>query len=155
MIARPKGGGRASMTTAHNNHKAVEKCPTPLAEGASDKARAGKESPLCSKSDYKHPDPAIQKSGHAEARLFGELGNARPKTITISIDWQPKTDDGSKMPCEDCHKMLCAAMEDCGHNISLCDSQGNKQNLKDHCPANKTTYQGLQRAMGEGDAAKP
>jgi len=155
VVSRPAGGGRAQVATAHNNQQAVEKCPNPLAPGGSDKVREGKETPLCSESKYKHPDPADQKSGHAEARLMAEMPQSRPRVVTINIDWQPKTEDGSKMPCRDCHKMLCAAMKDCGHTIYLCDSKANKVDISDTCPEKgeptKKDHDKLKSKMGELD----
>jgi len=149
----PKSGGRSKIRTAHNNHKATAKRPKNFAKGGGKAVRNGDKATLCG--NYTHPPPAKQKSGHAEARLFDELGAANPRNITLNIDWKPKRGKPSKMPCETCHKMLCKAAEKkpdgCEHDISLCDSKGNKQKLSDkkHCPANKNSYQTLKETMGE------
>jgi len=150
MKSTPKAGGMTKTRLAHNNNKAHMKCPSAMAKGASSDARKGKKTPLCPSSSFSHPDPAMQKSGHAEARLLGELGAAKPRSITLSIDWIPGNGAPSKMPCEDCHKMLCAAKTECGHDISLCDSKGQKHELSDdHCPATPASYDALRQTMGE------
>ncbi|MGE3788567.1 MAG: hypothetical protein AB7H03_18255 [Nitrospirales bacterium] len=147
MKSTPKAGGRSKIMSAHNNHKATAKCPKGLAKGGGKAVRSGKKSTLCG--NYTHPAPASQKSGHAEARLFDELGAAKPRNITLNIDWRPRTGKPSKMPCQTCQNMLCKARE-CGHDISLCDSKGQKQKLsEEHCQASPGTYEKLQKTMGE------
>ncbi|WP_280152281.1 hypothetical protein [Piscinibacter sp. XHJ-5] len=139
-------GGPTKVRSAHNNHKAHEKCPKTLAKGGSGDVRGGAPT-LCG--NYTHAKPTMQKSGHAEARLLDELQNAAPRRMTLNIDWRPKTGKPSKMPCENCHAMLCAA-RDCKHEITLC-GKGNKPVALDqsHCPPTKASYQKLKSDMGE------
>lgn len=63
---------------------------------------------------------------------MAEIASAPPSRITLNIDWQPKSGGASKMPCPDCHQMLCAAIKDCGHEISLCNRNNEKKPLD--CP---------------------
>jgi hypothetical protein len=159
IVGHDDGGGGTTVSgmksaggiaTAHNNQKAYERCPNGMSKGASSEVRKGEETPLCPDSTYKHPAPAAQKSGHAEARLIGGLGGATGQSLTFSIDWRPKSGGRSNMPCPDCHKMLCAAKKDCDLDISLCDKQGQKHALSDeHCPATPESYIALQETMGE------
>jgi hypothetical protein len=144
------GGG---LWVAHNSNQALERFPHyGLSPGASDEARNGKKTPLCSDSKFVHTGPpeAIQNSGHAEARLLGNFEDgAKGLSLTLSIDWIPTTDPPSKMPCEKCYAMLCAAQKDCEHDISLCDKDGKKQSLEKHCAAGTAGYQSLKKSMGE------
>lgn len=155
MSSKPAAGGRAATATAHNNQKAVEKSPSPLAAGGDESVRDGSETPLCSGSKYKHPAPAVQKSGHAEARLMAEMPQSKPRVVTINIDWQAK-DGPSKMPCRDCHKMLCAAQKDCKHKIYLCGEGNVPQSIDETCPAKGEPtlddYNNLKTKMGENFA---
>ena len=155
MSAHNRGGGGDTAATAHNNKKALEKSPSPLAPGGNDKQRNGEETPLCGNSEYKHPDPAMQKSGHAEARLMAGLSHTPAKAVLINIDWKPSSGGASKMPCPDCHKMLCAAGKDCEHKIFLCGSEGKVVALAETCPkegdAPGQGYRSLQKKMGEFD----
>lgn len=149
-----KGGGLSQITTAHNNHKAHEFCEESLAKGGDKDDRKDGKSALCPEAEYTHAPPCMQKSGHSEARMFDELGGKGvlgPGQMTFNIDWRPKTGAPSKMPCPNCHAMMCAAASKCDIEIHLCDKKGQKQKLsKDgHCPANDETYENLQKSMGE------
>lgn len=156
MKAHNRGGTGGTTTSAHNNKVAQEFCPSSLVKGGNDKVRSGEETPLCGKSDYKHPAPASQKSGHAEARLMADMAQSPPKAALINIDWKPGAGGSSKMPCPDCHKMLCAAAKDCGHKIYLCDKEGKAQDIADTCPKEEDApgegYDNLKKKMGEFDA---
>lgn len=151
----PSGGGKATIISAHNNQKAHEFCKENLAKGGNKKDRKTGKSGLCSEADYTHARPRMQKSGHSEARTFDELGRKGilgPGRITFNIDWRPKDPEApnSSMPCPDCHKMMCAAAENCDLKIFLCDNNNQKKQLtKKHCPADPATYQALQETMGE------
>jgi hypothetical protein len=140
-----------SLQSAHNNQKAQMRLDSRLAPGGDSAVRSGEKTPLCEGSSYKHPAPAMQKSGHAEARLMAEIASAPPSKITLNIDWRPKSGGASKMPCPDCHEMLCAAAKDCGHEISLCREDGAKVPLE--CPKpgepSHKSYRRLEKAMGE------
>lgn len=146
-----------NITPAHNSKQALERIETVLAEGGSDAIRQGKETPLCPESKYVHPPPpewAMQKSGHAEARLMAGIRSAPPSKITFNIDWIPGQGGQSKMPCEDCHKMLCAAANDCKHDIWLCGKDGNKHKLD--CPSEKKKPRDAYESMKEAiDGAPP
>ncbi|WAC72253.1 hypothetical protein OU995_22240 [Roseateles sp. SL47] len=146
----PLSGGRTKFRSAHNNHKALEKCPKTLSPGGSRSVRTGTTPTLCG--NYSHPSPpswAMQKSGHAEARLLDELMNGAPRRMTFNIDWRPKTGKASKMPCDACHRLICAAL-DCKHEITLC-AKGNQPVPinQQHCPATDTSYAQLKADMGE------
>ena len=149
-------GGSSTTYSAHSRQKANERCPATMVEGG-DMAdrRAGKSNLDCPPAPYQHPSPACQKSGHAEARIMDHVGTLPAgSSVTFSIDWRPKTGQPkkSKMPCEDCHKMLCYASDNCKITIHLCDSGGNKKQLDNsHCPANPATYDNLKSDMGEAD----
>jgi len=146
-VASP--GGESIWTfTAHNSQKAQEFFPSELESGGSEAVRSGKAPTLCG---YTHPDPAEQKSGHAEARLFDTLGSSwnTPVKMTLNIDWRPNQGAPSKMPCPTCHKMMCKAKE-CKHQIFLCKKDGKQVEVSDkHCPANKGSYKRLKADMGE------
>jgi hypothetical protein len=137
-----KTGGRPLVRSAHNNQKAQEKCPSSFVEGGEENVRRGKQSTLCG--NYKHPAPAMQKSGHAEARLLDTLGGGKPGQLTFNIDWKKRRGRPSKMPCRTCHQMMCAA-EECGFEIYLCDN--NKQKHRVPCPANKRNRQSLKKTL--------
>lgn len=143
----PISGGSTKVRSAHNNQKAQEKCPKTLAKGGSKSVREGAPT-TCG---YTHAKPTMQKSGHAEARLIDELAGASPRKMTFNIDWRPKTGEPSKMPCENCHKMMCAAVtKPCEHKITLCGKDNKPVELsKAHCPANKQSYGQLKADMGE------
>lgn len=147
-------GGNSTIYSAHSRQKANERCPATMVDGG-DMAdrRAGKSGLDCPPAPpYQHPSPACQKSGHAEARILDHVGGglAAGSSVTFNIDWRPKTGSPSKMPCEDCHKMLCYASDNCKITIHLCDSAGNKKQLdSSHCPANPATYDNLKSDMGE------
>jgi len=144
--------GPAIVQSSHNNKKANNFAPNDLAEGS-----GGQSHVNCPGVRHSHAHPRAQKAGHAEARMVDDLfegGAPGAGKMTINIDWIPKNGSPSKMPCEDCHKMLCAAKK-CGVQVSLCDSKGKKQELKEdeHCPKKgsptKAHYQNLRATMGE------
>ena len=86
-------------------------------------------------SPYKHQKPSCQKSGHTEARIMDTLGNsAKNSTILFNTNWLPKKGMPSKAPCEDCHKMLCYAQENCETKIFFCDKNNEPVSLEDYCP---------------------
>lgn len=114
--AKVKKGRRSVTKSAHNNQKAYEKCTKNLEKGGCDSVRSGSKRTLCG--NYTHPDPAVQKSGHAEARILDSLGS-NPGVVTFNIDWRRKGKANSKMPCLSCHRMMCAA-EKCGFKIFIC-----------------------------------
>ena len=149
-------GGSSTTYSAHSRNKANEKCPATMVEGG-DMAdrRAGKSGLDCPPAPpYQHPSPSCQKSGHAEARIMDHVGTLPAgSNVTFNIDWRPKTGTPSKMPCEDCHKMLCYAADNCKIQIELCDSGGNKKQVSNprHCPANPASYKRLKADMGEAD----
>ena len=149
------GGEGGFIATAHNSQKAQEFFPSTFESGGSDAVRSGESSTLCG--NYKHPDPAEQKSGHAEARLLdGMERNAPPTKLTFNIDWRPNTGAPSKMPCETCLKMMCAARA-CGHEIWLCKDDGPPVQVSaKHCQPEKEKgknskkyYRQLKADMGE------
>ncbi len=135
--------GRPRSRVAHSNQKAYEKCPSTFTPGGSTPVREGKAATTCG---HKHPDPAMQKSGHAEARLLDSLaGGAMPKSITFNIDWRKKKGRPSKMPCMTCHRYMCKVQEDCEVDISLCDKRNAKHKLP--CPPTRRNRQALKRKI--------
>ncbi|MCI3953282.1 MAG: hypothetical protein K0R53_2781 [Burkholderiales bacterium] len=146
----PVAGGTSSVRSAHNNQKAHEKCQKTLAKGGSPEVRSGAAKTMCG--SHTHDAPCEQKSGHAEARLLDELPNGPPQRMTINIDWRPKRGAPSKMPCESCHKLICAAREHCKHEITLCAAGKPPKAVPvddTHCPPTKSSYLKLQGDMGE------
>ena len=140
---RATGGGRSRTTTAHNNQKAHKKCPSELEKGGNDKVRSGSQKTMCG---YTHPDPAEQKSGHAEARLLdGMASSKRPTRITFNIDWKKRRGGSSKMPCSTCHKYMCKVQKDCKIEIFLCDKKGNKHKVP--CPPNRNNRKALKKKL--------
>jgi hypothetical protein len=143
------GGGGTINQTSHSRKKAQDYSPHDLAEGSGGVSKVN-----CPGTRHSHAKPRAQKAGHAEARMVDDLfaKKAGSGSMTINVDWVPKTDPPSKMPCEDCHKMLCAAQK-CGVQVSLCAKDGQKKKLEEgkHCPADKNTYANLQATMGEAD----
>jgi hypothetical protein len=128
--------------------------PTKKYKPINDPKRIGEETPLCKGSKYKPPgvpEGAVQKSGHSEARLMSGLNGATGKKLLINIDWRPGSGGTSKMPCPECHRMLCAsaAKPKCNNDITLCDDKGQKHSLKEYCPATNDSYADLKSAMGE------
>jgi hypothetical protein len=143
----PARGGRSINQTAHNNADAIDFAPNALAQGSGGQSKVN-----CPGTRHSHARPRAQKAGHAEARMIDNVFTGRqPRgSMTINVDWVPKTDLPSKMPCEDCHKMMCAAQK-CNVEIYLCDKNGKKQKLQEgkHCPATPASYEALQKTMGE------
>lgn len=148
----PAGGGASKIWTAHSNQKAHEFCKKRFANGQKKSLRKKGKSNLCPQANHSHAPPAMQKSGHAEARILDEMLKGRPGRpgkITFNIDWRPKKGAPSKMPCEDCHKMICAAQA-CGIEVHLCAKDGQAKKVdSSHCPANRDSYTRLQETMGE------
>ena len=150
----PSGGGSPTITSAHNNQKAHEFCEESLAKGGEMSDRKEGKSGLCPEAEFNHAAPCAQKSGHSEARTFDELGRIGklgPGLITFNIDWRPKKSPASKMPCQACHKMMCAAAEKCEIRVFICDKDNKPHDVGKHCPASPQTYAGLQEAMGEAE----
>lgn len=149
--------GKSNVVSAHSNGKVDEKMPGEFEMGGDPKDRAKGKSGLCKGAGHSHPSPAMQKSGHTEARIFDGMGPTIGGSVRMSIDWRPKSGgEPSKMPCPDCHKILCGAAtkppKGCGIKIELCDSEGKAQQFNkdgEHCPATPSTYQALKVTMGE------
>ena len=148
----PARGGRSINQTAHNNAKANNFSQNALAEGS-----GGKSKVKCPAASHKYlKGMEAQHAGHAEARMVDNVFTGRkPKgSMTINVDWIPSTDPQSKMPCENCLKLLCAAQK-CGVDIYLCDKEGKKKKLQEgkHCPKDGPPgpqhHQALQKTMGE------
>ena len=82
---------------------------------------------------------------HAEAKIANKLTNTHGKgglaggSMLLNIDWRSNKFGGIKsgMPCEDCHKMLCAASSPpCNIKIEICDHKQQPQQLtKEDCTA--------------------
>lgn len=88
---------------------------------------------MCS-DDKRHKPPYKQKSGHAEARILDALGDAKGLKLVFKIDWRPGQGDFSNLPCEACQRLLCLAMEECKHEIWLCNDDNEPQKLtKEDC----------------------
>jgi hypothetical protein len=150
-ITPKQAGASSSVISGHSRGWAHEHMDGKFAKGGDEKTRKGEKSVLCGKNDVKHAPPYKQKSGHAEARILDEKIGSRgdPCKITLNINWRNKSGRLSKMPCEDCHKLICEAIA-CGHEIELCDKKGNPQPVtKQECPASDETYQTLLEKMGE------
>ena len=136
-------GGRPRFRSAHNNQKAYNRCEETLEGGGSDSVREGTAKTLCG---YMHPDPAIQKSGHAEARLLDGLkGRTKPSQITFNIDWRKRKGRASKMPCKTCHQYMCKVQEDCDVEMFLCDKKGAKQPVP--CPPTRGNRKALKKKI--------
>jgi len=145
-------GEGSYVLTGHSRGKAAEKLPNRFVTGGDPADRAAGTTNLCDASKHQHAPPTMQKSGHAEARIFDDpKGPAVGAKVLLNIDWIPKTGEPSKMPCEDCHKLLCAASKDCQIKIFLCNDKNEPQDLNPHCPASAKTYESLKTAMGEGE----
>lgn len=149
-----QGSGKADFRTAHNSQKALEVKDNGLEKGGKPSDRAAGRSKLCKEAKHKHDVPYTQKSGHTEARLLAALSNRAggfptSGTLTLKIDWRPKSKNGksSPMPCQSCHKLLCAAAA-CGVDVYLCDKDNKKKKLsKEHCPASKKSYDKLKATL--------
>lgn len=141
-----------NTTSAHNNQKALASDKNGFVAGQDADKRATGESNLCPEAEHEHAKPYKQKSGHAEARLFDDLGKkgiTPGANVTLKIDWRP-TGEGGKtrpMPCPSCLKLMCAAMK-CDLNIYLCDEKNEKHALdkKEHCES-KNGYNNLSETL--------
>jgi hypothetical protein len=144
-------GGRPSIGSAHSNQKAYEKLPNGLKSGAAanqsegdrKRVRNGTKATTCG---HVHPDPASQKSGHAEARLLDSMsGGALPSKITFNIDWRKGAGGTSKMPCKTCHEYLCKVSKDCDVEILLCDRNNVAHPVP--CPASRKNRKALKKKL--------
>ena len=136
-------GSSRRMRSAHSNQKAHDKVPRGLVSGGNRRVRQGRKKTTC---DYVHPDPAMQKSGHAEARLLDSMaGGTMPSQITFNIDWRKRTGSPSKMPCMTCHRYLCKVQQDCDVEIFLCDKSNQKHKLP--CPPNRKNRRELKSKL--------
>jgi hypothetical protein len=150
-ITPKQSGGMVTVASGHSRAWAHEHLPDQFVKGGDEATRTGQKSVLCGQNQVAHAPPYKQKSGHAEARILDELIGARkdPCKLTFNINWKNKEGKPSKMPCEDCHKLICEALA-CGHEIELCDKKGKSQPVnQENCPANKKSYEKLQKKMGE------
>jgi hypothetical protein len=131
--------------SAHSNQKAYEKCTETLVQGgAMGDRHSGKSGLSCPPAPpYKHPDPSAQKSGHAEARIMDHLGNAgkmKPgSTAAFNIDWRKSSGKRSKLPCKNCHEMICDNSKE----------PQPKEVTKEHCPPTANNRKKLKAMMGE------
>jgi len=148
--AKFKQPSGAQKISAHSRGKAAEKLKSRFDPGGDPNARAAGASNLCAGSGHSHARPTMQKSGHAEARIFDSMKSPKAgAVVTLSIDWQRKSKrTSSRMPCEFCHRILCAAAEKCDMKIFLCDKHGKPQPLM-QCPASPDSYEELENVMGE------
>lgn len=151
--------GRSSMTSAHSNQKAYEKCPgglvsgrgKRLSDGDRKRVRNGTKATTCG---HVHPDPASQKSGHAEARLLDSMsGGKMPTKITFNIDWVKGAGGTSKMPCKTCHDYMCKVKDECGVEILLCDRSNVARPVP--CPANRKNRKSLKKLDARRRASRP
>jgi len=139
-----------NVYTAHNRNKAHKKILKWLVSGGSmGNRRSGKSSLDCPPSPpYKHQTPFCQKSGHTEARIMDTLGSAiKGSTIVFNTDWRPKKGNPSKAPCEDCHKMLCYAQENCDTEVFFCDKNNEPVSLEDYCPQSERNNGDLKKRL--------
>ena len=136
--------GRPRLRVAHSNQKAQEKCPSTFVKGGNSSVRSGSAKTTCG---HTHPDPAVQKSGHAEARLLDSIASKgkMPTSITFNIDWRKRTGRPSKMPCMTCHKYMCKLQQDCDVQIFLCDKKNVKHKLP--CPPTRQNRQALKKKI--------
>ena len=142
---RTTGGGPPRVRTAHSNQKACDKCPGSFESGGNDAVRKGDKKGMCG---HFHPDPAMQKSGHCEARLLDGAANfSTPSTMTFSIDWRPRTGPKSRMPCKTCHDYLCQVQEDCDVKIFLCDNSKEPKKYQIPCPPTRKNRQAMKKAL--------
>jgi hypothetical protein len=153
---KPDGGGSWTSQTAHNNAKAqnYSEVTGELAEGSGGPSKVN-----CKGVQHRrNPGMADQHAGHAEARMVDDLfaeGKGKPGRMTFNVDLWTNDRQLSKMPCANCHKMLCDVRR-CGIKVFLCDAQNRKQEMTDeHCPVNRKTRQKLKATMGEGPPPKP
>jgi hypothetical protein len=136
--------GRPRTRVAHSNQKAYEKSPNIFTPGGDQKVREGAKKTTC---NYTHPDPAMQKSGHAEARLLDSMnGKLQPGAkITFNIDWRKRKGRPSKMPCMTCHRYMCQVQKQCEVEIFLCDKNNRKHKVP--CEPSRTNRQALKRKV--------
>lgn len=150
--AEGKGGG---IATAHSNQKAVEKCPDRFVKGGSLGTNGTRASGASSIPGHTHGGPCLQKSGHTEARLFDHFGKVtegkkiNKGKMVFNIDWRPskRTAKPSKMPCNDCHKMMCAAKA-AGVDVKICGNDNKEREVPcDGTP--KENQAKLRQSLGE------
>lgn len=125
---QPTGGGTASCASAHSNGVAHERFPSQFVEGGGEDVRSGDAPVMCS-DDKKHRPPYKQKSGHAEARVFDAMGSAKGLKMVFKIDWRPGQGGKSNLPCPVCQRLMCIAMQECQHEIWLCNDTNEPQKL--------------------------
>lgn len=124
----------ASCASAHSHGRAHEMFPSKFVGGGSNAVRSGSEGVMCS--EKIHRPPYKQKSGHAEARILDTLGDQSGLKMVFKIDWRSGKGEHSNLPCEDCQRLLCIAMDECDHEIWLCNDDNEPQKLtEDECGA--------------------
>jgi len=125
---QPTGGDTATCASAHSSGRAHEMFPSRFVEGGGEEVRSGDAPVMCSE-DKTHKPPYKQKSGHAEARIFDALGSAKGMKMVFKIDWRPGSGGRSNLPCPACQRLMCIAMNECKHEIWLCDDDNEPQKL--------------------------
>lgn len=89
------------------------------------------EIPLCGGDT--HPSNE-QACGHAEARIISELGSGLAgNTLIMSINLMKPNGELSKLPCPQCHALICAAIRSCDATIIVCDHDDKSVNMSDVC----------------------
>lgn len=125
---QPTGSNTATCASAHSAGVAHERFPSQFIEGGEEDVRSGDAPVMCSE-DKKHRPPYKQKSGHAEARVFDALGDQKGLKIVFKIDWRPGSGGRSNLPCGACQRLMCIAMQECKHEIWLCNKKNEPKKL--------------------------
>lgn len=128
---QPSGGDTATCASAHSSGVAHERFPSQFIEGGGEDVRSGEAPVMCS-DDKKHKPPYKQKSGHAEARVFDALGDRKGLKMVFKIDWRSGEGKHSNLPCKACQRLMCIAMQECKHEIWLCNDDNEPQKLTEN-----------------------
>jgi len=125
--------GRGTKYKSGHSHKVAQQKNPNLAKGTTSKT----SNMDCAGQPYNHS--SASHSCHAEARVLDDFFKEVGKTSTVkaSFVFNTLTKKASgkfqKIPCPNCHKMMCHAINTCKVEISICDNNNKKIDMKDHC----------------------
>lgn len=101
----------------------------------------GSQITLCDGNEY--PIGGCRQKGHTEVKIIANAVAERAagrggKILTIAINWRQNLKGKSqqslsKMPCPNCHRLICTTLETCDFDIILCNGEDEKVDMKKYC----------------------